>query len=396
MDWRESAASGIPRGPANEPEALRRDIADELDDHLSSAMQRELRRTDDEAQAEEAVLERFGDPREVARQLWWDAMKEKIMRDRILMVALAFITLAGLLVSLAVLRAVRDGQEVNQAMLARIAELSAQPAATNELTGDWSRAVVRVVSDGDAKPMEGVTVQLKGHIFNATDVGELSAKSDKEGIARIGPIKAGQYEFTAWANGHSAHYTNFAFYPGQTNEFTVVAPEAEVASARVKFEIAWPENLSTSDLVLMVTPSRNATVTLGSWKWQRPTPPQLYINSNGKILNVSGNPYRQLILDSTNEATDWASWPPGLYGVGPSGLFVMEPANQETKDRQLISIQSRVYEHGGVSFTASTGEESRIKFDLTTMEAYPSFPKMTLQEQKDEAIKKFLAKKTNS
>jgi hypothetical protein len=177
MDWRESVASGVPEDPAPGPKALRGDIVDELEDHLSCAMQRELRRTDDESKAEAAVLKRFGDPRTVARQLWWDAVKESVMRDRILLAAVAIITLTSLLVSVAALRAVQQGQQVNQAVLAKITELPLQ-TSTPELTGDWSMAVIKAVSDGDAKPMADVTVRLKGHIFNPTDVGELTAKTD--------------------------------------------------------------------------------------------------------------------------------------------------------------------------------------------------------------------------
>lgn len=93
LDWRESATGGLPEDLAHEYEALRGDIADELDDHLLCAMKRELRRTDDESAAERAVLERFGDSRKVARQLWCEAIKEKVMRDRILIWAIVVITL---------------------------------------------------------------------------------------------------------------------------------------------------------------------------------------------------------------------------------------------------------------------------------------------------------------
>ena len=47
MDWPEIIAEGFLGTRDGEPPDLRRDIADELNDHLACAMQRELRRTDE-------------------------------------------------------------------------------------------------------------------------------------------------------------------------------------------------------------------------------------------------------------------------------------------------------------------------------------------------------------
>src|SRR3954470_19762639 len=96
----------LPAPREDEPSTLRRDIADELADHLGCAVRREQLRevevgwavptkaagendalTSDDWWAQptlQRVLERFGDPRAVARKLWWDAMRERIMRERIL------------------------------------------------------------------------------------------------------------------------------------------------------------------------------------------------------------------------------------------------------------------------------------------------------------------------
>ena len=53
------AAFPPPRG--DEPAGLRRDIADELADHLYCAVQQELKRTHDKQTAQENVLARFGE-----------------------------------------------------------------------------------------------------------------------------------------------------------------------------------------------------------------------------------------------------------------------------------------------------------------------------------------------
>lgn len=389
MDWHESIASGVPEDPTPGREGLRGEIIDELDDHLSCAMQRELRRTDDEAEARKAVLERFGDPRKVAWQLWWDAVKEKVMRDRIMLSAVALITLASLVVSVAALRAVQQGQQVNQAVLAKLAELpqSAAPP-TPELTGDWSMAVIRAVSDGDAQPMEGIAVQLRGHIFNASDIGELTEKTDKNGVAKIGPIKAGQYEFKAWANGHYAEYQNFAFFPGRTKEFTIVAPHPDRPTARVAFQVISPDKLDTSDLVLQVYLSRADTVTLGSWRWIVQGGRERFIKLDGDFLNVSrDNSSKRVTLNLKDDAKELGQLPPGEYRIQYWELFVMVPDDQDERLHRLISVYKASFGSSYVDFRAVSGEEARVQLDLAKIDYRSSVRRSTLQELKDDAIK---------
>ncbi len=62
-----------------EPESVRKDIADELADHLACAYRRELLLTADDQTARRNVLHKFGDPRRIARQLWFQALWGRIM-----------------------------------------------------------------------------------------------------------------------------------------------------------------------------------------------------------------------------------------------------------------------------------------------------------------------------
>ena len=74
----------LPPPRDDEPASLRQDVIDELADHLTCAYHRELLRGMAPAAAEARTLQRFGDPAAVARRLWFDAMKGKIMWQRIL------------------------------------------------------------------------------------------------------------------------------------------------------------------------------------------------------------------------------------------------------------------------------------------------------------------------
>lgn len=90
----------LPAPRDDEPPQLRSDIADELADHLHCAYRREVLKDGDDESARHRVLERFGDPKKLARRLWWQAMWSRIMGQRLLaglqwMVSLAAVTLAG-------------------------------------------------------------------------------------------------------------------------------------------------------------------------------------------------------------------------------------------------------------------------------------------------------------
>lgn len=83
MDWPEEFEQSFPPARDDEPMSLRQDIADELADHLECALRSQLLTTRDEASAQAQVVDHFGDPRHLARQLWLEAMQEKIMSKRV-------------------------------------------------------------------------------------------------------------------------------------------------------------------------------------------------------------------------------------------------------------------------------------------------------------------------
>ena len=96
MDWRNDLAAQLPVPRDDEPASLRQDIVDELSDHLACALNRELLRSRDNQVARDEVLRRFGNPSHVARQLWIDAMKERIMSQRLTLILMTVVASACL------------------------------------------------------------------------------------------------------------------------------------------------------------------------------------------------------------------------------------------------------------------------------------------------------------
>ena len=117
MDLRETLSALLPPRRDDEPASLRQDIIDELGIISRCAYNRELLRGADSQLARQRVLERFGDPAAVARRLWFDAMKGKIMAQRVLIATCVVVTMASLsLVGLVWIQSSRAAAQVRKSV----------------------------------------------------------------------------------------------------------------------------------------------------------------------------------------------------------------------------------------------------------------------------------------
>src|SRR5690242_1644415 len=96
MDFRDSLSAEMPPPRDDEPAGLRQEILDELADHLACSYNRERLRGASPDEAYRRAIERFGNPAAVARRLWLDAMRGKIMAQRVL-VATCLVVMAACL-----------------------------------------------------------------------------------------------------------------------------------------------------------------------------------------------------------------------------------------------------------------------------------------------------------
>ena len=147
MHPREDILSELPAPNADEPGALRRDILDELADHLECAARREALSHPDPQEAQRRVLARFGDPRKIARQLWFEAMKEKLMLQKLTLALVTLVAVGSALACGFMLSLARDFQaassellsqsrEANEALLAQLKLLTNRKAEEPNLM-DW-------------------------------------------------------------------------------------------------------------------------------------------------------------------------------------------------------------------------------------------------------------------
>jgi hypothetical protein len=273
--------SALPNPRDGEPPTLRSDIADELADHLSCAVTRELRRNNDESEAHRAALEKFGNPPSLARKLYLDAMKEHIMKDRILLTAVVLLTIISLASVALSWGAMAQGRRLNESLIAKLDSL--QAASPADL--DWTSATISVVKGSDEGPPAGNwKVALTGHAINPGEQTYLLESTDAKGAAHFGPIRPGKYSlqiFSEW--GDRWHEDNIMMWPGKPYVRKVVGPAQELPKHPVQISTDWPPDLAEQEIYLVLG-GYHVDPNWGPGRWLPGTTSSLLLKSDGQVL----------------------------------------------------------------------------------------------------------------
>ncbi len=203
---RDDLAAALPEPLPEEPASLRDDIVDELADHLRLSLDRELVNTGDEATARRRVLDRFGDPRTVARKLWWDALKGRIMRNRLWNIGLALLlvaTIGSVLLMANLLRSMQAAQAelmdanraAQEALVRQLGELQRKMAPESS-TANTQPFAVRVVSSVDKRPIAAECVALVEVPGRPKQPLQVIRRTDATGLADFGHLPRGIMRFT--------------------------------------------------------------------------------------------------------------------------------------------------------------------------------------------------------
>jgi len=322
----------LPAPRDDEPASLRNDIADELRDHLECALRREELKTPSEpwgsaprseaqmgvagverssppASAEtaaeygtsrssyERVLERFGNPRAVARKLWLDAMRKKIMGQRVSIMLQAI--MAGAVIAMCVLiwqstreqsrshtalvaELLKSQHDANAALIDRLAALG-NGGHHREETPQWLPFSFRLV-DEQSNPVAGDVVL----IAEEGPAGKFNqrARTDAEGIANLGPIPPGGYrwEVTVAATGETASDTVLVG-PGRAERFEVICPTEPPPPVELTFSVESPQNLSDVAIYHLLEIDFRSRQ-FANRRWNAPLKDQRWLiaDATGKIL----------------------------------------------------------------------------------------------------------------
>jgi hypothetical protein len=266
MDLRETLSALLPPPRDDEPASLRQDIIDELGDHLACAFNRELLRGANASSARQRVLDRFGDPAAVARRLWFDAMKGKIMAQRVLIVTCLVLTLAclalvGLLYAQSshataeaaeanrkLVDALAQAQTTNKDMLNKLSDMS--EAIRHPRSPDWNPLRFTLTEDTPGGPPS------VGSLVSITlNESPMSRTTDKSGVADFGLVHPGHYTFQISTNSERGNWSASGFVnvdPGSQVNQGVVCPGKAIERVPLQVRCDWPTDLDKEGLALVV------------------------------------------------------------------------------------------------------------------------------------------------
>jgi hypothetical protein len=258
----DESAAQFPTPRSEEPANLRRQIVDELADHLTCALRREQLAGGAHAQttAEERVLDRFGDPGKVARKLWFDWMWEKIMSQRILVglcVLMAVVSCVALGLAWASLSRQQDliatWQSTSQSQMEEQRQLferllaqsekSIAASAQSKAPSDWNPVEFRFVSGKeDGPPAAGIKVDVSIQA-SETGIPPMQGTSNEKGVVRFERVRYGRYTVNVHNTAGESLLTRFTLQPGESLTRTIICPDPPTVPAKVTARIAWPEDL---------------------------------------------------------------------------------------------------------------------------------------------------------
>jgi hypothetical protein len=325
MNFRDLLSAEMPAPRDDEPGSLREDILDELADHLHCAYRRELLRGADAPSARARALERFGEPARVARRLWLDAMRGKIMTQRILVACCVLLVLVSLgLVGVFWMQTVQlrrmameqramaaerlhEAQQAQEKMLKQLQELSRSVARSQ--TPDWIPVKFKLTQEtADGPPAVGVKANLGKGNGGAKKPDSIERESDPQGIVDFGVVQPGDWEFlltrpmadqTQWRT-----LGKLNALPGTTIEKTVVCPPLPEERMPISVRIDWPSDLKSKELYVAVGVSREPVEYQPPLRWRWSSP---YGSVIRQVLVVSsgGAPAERSRMMSIHPPTFW-------------------------------------------------------------------------------------------
>ena len=346
MSWREGIEAGLPP-PSSDGESadLRRDIIDELADHLVCAMQRERKCTDDDAAAQRAVIERFGNPGRIAYRLWFDAMKETIMSQRISLVTNIVVAMACIAIALVAFNSLKQNTALTDALLTKLEAIGAG-ADTKPSSSVWAEATIPVFV-GD-QPAVGYDVSISGDMFNPGKSETLHDHTGEDGTVAFGPIRPGKYSARVKDPSGLQYSTSVVLYPGAQELNPVLMPALKPQPMAVSFALDLPEIVKDhAAYVRLDFESRSSLVDSedNSWRWPAIS---VLVRPNGTVVE------REIIPASVAR-------PPRRAGI--TYTEVVDPAALEP--RATIDLDaSLVYRLTEISVYVPVGETTYLFFSV--------------------------------
>ncbi len=352
-------ADSLPPQRDDEPPSLRQDIIDELNDHLECAARQKMLSGKDEDEAQRAALDRFGDLKTIARQLWWDAMKERIMKKRLLwslgisafVVLILFCTFT-LFMLFAIIKDLRDVQAAQANLVPRISPVDLE----------WGSLTIELL-DADGEPMADWPVTVAGNMYSTDARIKRDLRTDENGQLNIDPIRTGTaYDIFTDGNYGWNYFANDIFLePGESKVLTIHNP-VKPETVPTIFDLIWPD----------IPPDQTMRIMYRFEPMQPEKSETEWYQSEWTIAVVDGAITSAELRDPITDIYSSIDVPTGNILLLPVGEYRMIEARVRHQDTgtDTQSPYSRIvgkYPTDGnqqVTFKVSAGDESTINIPL--------------------------------
>ncbi|MEM9020994.1 MAG: permease prefix domain 1-containing protein [Planctomycetota bacterium] len=275
----DDATPDSPTPGGSSKRGLRRDIADELADHLELSARAKQVGGADESDAQAQALDAFGNPSQVAHQLYLDAMKGKMMRQKIQTHAVVLVALSAMVLGVVSLVAVRAWQHGmvnamavnNEALRHAITAMGNNTATDTPPALDWASLEVELFDENGSMLGDGAgyQIELTGHLFSDAEKAEIDHRVTSGHQARFGPVRTGRHNVSIYTPGYKMQ-TNHAFtlWPGEvTRQIRITCPNGAMRTRLSTLELNWPEDFVNKSIYAMLEISDDTQVHLGEYHW---------------------------------------------------------------------------------------------------------------------------------
>lgn len=287
-------AAQLPHRDPDERASLRADIIDEVQDHLLQSLQKELLANNDETDAQQRVIDRFGDPAATVRQLWFVEMRSRLMIRNVTL-ATSVAALAACLGAVWMVHGLADdfrdsadatreliatseaanrellaeSQKQNQLVIERLTMMAEQPNEAPR-SAVWNPLKFKLVSSiSGGPPAVGFNVEIRGKLHSETTDAQMERKSDENGEVDFGLVRPGNVEFTLTSPWQSQRQGSLDVYPGMDHLETVSCPDEPPEKRPIALDVQWPAFFADrKDIVLAFVVSEEKTTQNSDRLWK--------------------------------------------------------------------------------------------------------------------------------
>jgi hypothetical protein len=264
-------ASDLPAPRDDEPSSLRDDIRDELADHLACSIHREELSGSSAEVAKENALARFGNPAQVARQMWLEAMKGKIMVQKLTTAVAIVISICCLAAVVLLWRATEDGRHATALLVDKIADIQSSKSPVPISVSEWGHVRVLLLSGSESGPrVKGISVELSGNLYSSGANVTATEKTDASGIADFGVVRVGETMINVQMPWQEFCSLQVIVKPGDEIVKRIICPERPPVSSHITPILEVPADLQERDIAYSLGVRNCSTRILDDCEWSTP------------------------------------------------------------------------------------------------------------------------------